>query len=88
MTPIVDNLIKSFTTEKGGFAARKLTAFALMVCIAYIHLKYVDASIAVEIMIIDLAGVLLCLGLVTTANIIELKNGNSDKSTDGQNNAG
>ena len=80
MTPIVDNLIKSFTTEKGGFAARKLTAFALMVCIGYIHYKHCTADNAIEFLIIDLAGVLLCLGLVTAANIIELKNGNSDKS--------
>jgi len=80
MTPIVENLIKSFTTEKGGFAGRKLTAFALMICIAYIHLRFVDASNAVEIMIIDLAGVLLCLGLVTASNLIELKNGNKNEN--------
>ena len=75
---VIDNLIKSFTTERGGFAARKLTAFALMVCVAYIHLKYVDLSIAVEVLIIDLSAVLLCLGLVTASNLIELKNGKKD----------
>jgi len=82
---IFSNLIKSFTTEKGGFAARKLTAFALMVCIAYIHYKHCSADNAVEFLIIDLCGVLLCLGLVTAGNIIELKNGNSDKSKDATN---
>lgn len=76
---IAENLIKSFTTEKGGFAARKLTAFAIMVCVAYIHFKYVDITIAVEVLIVDLASVLLCLGLVTASNLIELKNGNKQK---------
>ncbi len=72
---IVENLLKSFNTEKGGFAARKLTAFALMICIAYIHFKFVDITIAVEVLIVDLSGVLLCLGLVTASNILELRNG-------------
>jgi hypothetical protein len=72
---IWENLVKSFTTEKGGFAARKLTAFALMVLIAYCHIKYVDNTNVIEAIIIDLSGVLLCLGLVTASNIIELKNG-------------
>jgi len=79
MTEIVDNLIKSFTTEKGGFAARKLTAFALMICIAYIHIKHCTPENAVEFLIIDLAGVLLCLGLVTASNLIELKNGKKEE---------
>lgn len=72
---IVENLLKSFNTEKGGYAARKLTAFALMICIAYIHFKFVDITIAVEVLIVDLSGVLLCLGLVTASNILELRNG-------------
>jgi len=80
---IWENLVKSFTTEKGGFAARKLTAFALMFCIAFIHFTKCTPENAVEFLIIDLSGVLLCLGLVTASNIIELKNGSKN---DGQNN--
>lgn len=79
---IVENLLKSFNTEKGGFAARKLTAFALMICIAYIHFKFVDITIAVEVLIVDLSGVLLCLGLVTASNIIELKNGHKNDTNE------
>ena len=78
---IWENLVKSFTTEKGGFAARKLTAFALMVLIAYCHYKYVDNTNVIETIIIDLSGVLLCLGLVTASNIIELKNGSKKDET-------
>lgn len=76
---VINDLIKSFTNDKGGFSARKLTAFALMVCVAYIHYKYVDLSIAVEVLIIDLCAVLLCLGLVTASNLIELKNGSKQQ---------
>ena len=82
---IAENLLKSFNTEKGGYAARKLTAFALMICVAYIHFKFVDITIAVEVLIVDLSGVLLCLGLVTASNIIELKNGPKNDKQDATN---
>lgn len=76
---VIGNILKSFTNDKGGWSARKLTAFALMVCVAYIHYKYVDITISVEVLIVDLSAVLLCLGLVTASNIIELKNGSKTK---------
>lgn len=76
---VIENILKSFSTEKGGYAARKLTAFSLMVCVAYIHYYLVDSTIAVEVLIVDLSAVLLCLGLVTASNIIELKNGSKTK---------
>jgi hypothetical protein len=76
---IITNLLNSFTTEKGGFAARKLTAFALMFCIAYIHLKFVNESNAIEALIIDLIGVAFFLGLVSVTQILELKNGKKDE---------
>jgi hypothetical protein len=75
---LFNNLLASFNTFEKGFSARKLTAFALMICIAYIHFKFVDITIAVEVLIVDLSGVLLCLGLVTASNIIELKNGHKN----------
>lgn len=81
---ILDNLIQSFTTEKGGFAARKLTAFAFMVCIAYLHYKYATTENVEVFLWVDLAGVMLCLGLVTASHLIELKNGsinNTDNAT-------
>ena len=82
---IIENILKSFSTEKGGYAARKLTAFALMICIAYIHFKFVDITIAVEVLIVDLSGVLLCLGLVTASNILELRNGPKNNKQDESN---
>jgi hypothetical protein len=72
-------LVSSFDTNTKGAAARKLTAFALMVCIAYIHYKFVDKENAIQALIIDLTGVAFFLGLITVAQIIELKNGDKPK---------
>ena len=77
---IINNILASFNTFEKGFSARKLTAFSLMVCIAYIHYKFVDTSIAIEALIVDLCGVLLCLGLVTASHIISLKNGGTNEN--------
>jgi len=75
MKKIIDNLIGSFDTVKeNGFSARKLSAFALMVCIAFVHFKWVNHENVAEVLIIDLCGVLILLGLVTAQNILDYKN--------------
>lgn len=75
MKNIITNLFASFNNLDGGFSARKLTAFALMILIAYVHYKYVDLSNAIEAILIDLAGVLLLLGIITFEQILKFKNG-------------
>jgi hypothetical protein len=78
---MIKQLLGSFNNiRKEGLSARKLTAFALMVCIAFIHFKFVDKDNAIEAMIIDLSGVLLCLGIVTAQNIIEFKQGGKNEN--------
>jgi hypothetical protein len=78
---MINKLLGSFDNVKGqGFSARKLTAFALMLCIAFIHFRFVDSTNAIEALMIDLSGVLLCLGIVTAQNIIELKNNNNQQN--------
>ncbi len=82
MNPIISKLIGSFDNKKdNGFSARKLTAFSLMICIAYIHYKYVSESNAVDVLIIDLCGVSIMLGVITIQNVIELKNGGKNEPT-------
>jgi hypothetical protein len=81
MKDIFNKLINSFDNNTDGFSARKLTAFSLMVCIAYIHLKFIDTTIAIEALIIDLCGVLVVLGIVTAEQVIKLKNGNNQDDT-------
>jgi hypothetical protein len=79
MKRIIDNLIGSFDTVKeNGFSARKLSAFALMVCVAFVHFKWVNHENVAEVLIIDLCGVLILLGLVTMEQVIKLKNGQNE----------
>ena len=81
MKNFIANILNSFKNDKDGFSARKLTAFALMGCIMYIHKYYVTAENATEVLIIDLCGVLIALGIVTAQNIIELRNGKNSNNS-------
>jgi len=79
MKKIINGLVGSFDTVKeNGFSARKLSAFALMVCIAYVHFKWVNHENVAEVLIIDLCGVLILLGLVTMEQVLKLKNGQNE----------
>ena len=80
MKKIITNLIESLNTQDSGYSARKLTSFALMVLIAYVHYKYVDLSNAIEAILIDLGGVLLLLGIITFEQVIRFREGNSGTS--------
>lgn len=73
-------LVSSLDTHSRGASARKLSAFAFMWAIAYCHLKYVDATIVVEVIWADIAGLLLCLGIVTIEQIVSLKSGGAPNS--------
>lgn len=68
----------TFSNDKRGNSARKTTAFALMLCVAWVHLRFVDVGNAVEVLIIDLIFVALLLGIVTAQNLIELKLGKNE----------
>jgi len=79
MKKLINGLVGSFDTVKeNGFSARKLSAFALMVCIAYVHFKWVNHENVAEVLIIDLCGVLILLGLVTMEQVLKLKNGQNE----------
>ena len=82
---MINKILGSFDNVKGqGFSARKLTAFALMLCIAFIHFRFVDINNAIEALIIDLSGVLLCLGIITAQNIIEFRNNSNNQQNANQ----
>ena len=68
------DLLASFNNHEKGFSARKLSAFALMCCIVWVHYKWVNHDNVAEVLIIDLCGVLLLLGLITFEQIIKFKN--------------
>lgn len=81
MKSIIKWFAASFDNSTSGSSARKWTAFALMVCIAYIHLKFVNNANAIDALIIDLIGVGFFLGLITVSQLVELRNGSVVKTT-------
>ena len=74
---VLTYLLQSFTTENGGASARKLTAFAAVLVAIYITYHYTDKDNVITMVIIWLSTGMLCLGLVTFAQLIQLKNGNN-----------
>lgn len=85
MKKLLQNISDSFKVTDGGYSGRKLTAFSLMACIVALHIMYIltpEYGLLVSILVTDLVGVGFFLGLVTVANIIELKNGNVVKTED------
>jgi len=71
-------LLASFDTNSKGLSARKLTAFAFVLCAYYVHYEHVDNSNAVDALIVDACVVVMCLGIVTAEQVIKLKNGSKD----------
>ena len=68
-------ILESFINEPGGASARKLTAFAFMLCIAWIHFNYVNHANAISALIIDVSAALLSLSIITAENLIRLRHG-------------
>ena len=68
-------ILASFRNEPGGASARKLTAFAFMLCVAWVHLKYVNHQNAIAALVIDVSAALLSLSIVTAENLIRLRHG-------------
>jgi hypothetical protein len=78
---IFNKFVASFDNTNIGMSARKLTSFALVVCIGWLHYKFVTPLNAVEFLMIDLLGVLILLGIITIEQVIKLKNGNTQSAT-------
>lgn len=64
----------SFHNGPGGLSARKLSAAFAVLAAAY-NLQFVDKSNAVEMTMVWLCFALLCLGIITMQNVIELRTG-------------
>jgi hypothetical protein len=75
---IRDNVLDSFNTEKGGYSARKLTAFATVLCIIFIHVKYIETPNAIDALFYDMLFVLLMLGIVTFEQLYRFKTGKAE----------
>ena len=68
-------ILDSFRNEPGGASARKLTAFAFMLCVGWIHLKWVNHENAISALVIDVSAALLSLSIITAENLIRLRHG-------------
>lgn len=83
MKKLLENLIKSFTTDSEGFSARKLSAFAAVVTAIYVTVKEIPTEAQIHALYAWLCFALVCLGIVTAEQIIRLKNGSNNISQDG-----
>lgn len=72
----------SLFNNKDGMSARKLTAFATMAMIVYLHIQFVDKDNVVDVIFWDQIFVLLLLGIVTAANLVELRTGQQQPGKD------
>lgn len=77
-------LFGSFDTSDIGASAKKLTAFAFMLLIFWLHWKYVDKENVVEVLIIDTSVVLGLLGVATYDKIQERKTKQSQDNGESQ----
>ena len=73
MNPVVINYLKkfikwlggSFDTSENGSSAKKLTSFAFVVVVFYIHLRFCDYNNAIEFLITDVSVICTLLGVAT-----------------------
>ena len=72
MKHFINKLISSLDTHTRGFSARKLTAFAVMLCVIAAHVKWLslgDFAMLGEILLIDYTFVAALLGMTTYQSI-------------------
>lgn len=73
---MLNRLINSFDNiDVNAFSARKLTAFAHVLFIAYLHTR-VDSVHLIAMHLIDAGTLAVCLGLVTIPELIKFLQGN------------
>lgn len=80
------NVLSSFNTDKGGYSARKLSAFVSILMGGYVTGRYGDGQNVVELTMVWLSFALLLLGVVTIEQLVSLRVGRqvpgSDKKTE------
>ena len=72
---LLKDFFASFKNAPGGFSARKLTAFAFAACALFLQWKHATPETVPTLVLIDASTALLCLGIVTAAELIKLRGG-------------
>jgi hypothetical protein len=65
---ILNNLLDSFKTNSGGYSARKISAFVIIVMVVSLHIKWFQSDkweYVGEILALDFAFVSVALGMTT-----------------------
>lgn len=75
---LLKKILASFENAPGGFSARKLTAFAFTVCALYLQWKHSTPDNVPTLVLIDASAALLCLGIITMAELVKLRHGNKE----------
>lgn len=75
MKNIFTSILGSFDNHSKGFSARKLTAFAFMMLIYYIHKYYLTIENSEYFLLVDCIMLLLLLSIITAEQVISFKNG-------------
>jgi len=79
---IITKIIDSFDLTKKGWSARKLTAFAITLCVIAIHIKWIamgDFSQLETVFLIDYGFIAALFGMTTYSNLSNNK-GSSNNS--------
>ena len=71
----LNKLLASFENSPGGLSARKLTAFALTACAVVMQWKHATPENVQGLVLIDTAVALLCLGIITAAELVKIRSG-------------
>lgn len=70
---IIDKLLAGLdVTTKGGFSARKMSAFVVILCVTIAHIKWFKSDrweYLGEVLTLDFSFICVCLGLTTYENI-------------------
>lgn len=79
-----DKMFSSLDNHTAGFSGRKLSALAAVIMASYVTIFMLPAAaddVRLHALYAWLAFALLCLGIVTIQQVIELKNGRSNEPT-------
>ena len=75
MRKIFINILNSFTTDKEGYSARKLSAFAAVSIGIFITVKLLPKEVMIDALYAWLGFSLLCMGLIRVEQLIDLRSG-------------
>jgi len=69
---IFENILNSFKTTAGGFSARKLAGFTIIIMVVCLHVKWFNSNhweYTSSILGLDFGFIAVCLGMTTYENM-------------------